>query len=185
MRSEGASVFLPRLSATRLRLPSEVSLILWVQKKPDANRSVLLFGIGDETGAQLAVMTDALGAPLVAALGAGTPAQFCRATAGASDVCDGELHSVAIVVELGSGLARLYVDGEPEAATLLSFWRPRLSTKVFAFAPGPRDSWPCLLGRGLTEEELAALKERRMPASAQDDRLLDFAVSLRNTRPGL
>lgn len=162
-----------------LKIPGSVSILLWTRQEPADSRSRLHFGLGGSSG--LAVLTDQSGAPLVAMLSEGGASQFCRALSGATNIADGRRHSLAVVVNLGSGLVRLYVDGRPEAVSVLSLWRPQWMGSAFALA-GKNDP-PLVIGRELTDEDLESLAGGRLPESLADaDPLLEFAPSLRRPR---
>ncbi len=67
---------------------------------------------------------------------------------------------------MASGLIRLYVDGAPEAASVVSFWRPQATERVFVssvencYKIGSMDApfRPRILDRELTDSEVAKLR---------------------------
>lgn len=155
-------------------LPEGFSVVVWVQL-PAGQPSALLFGFGDPEGDYFVAATDSDGAPMLGFLSAES-GQFNRAARAPANLADGRLHALVAVVNLGSGLTRLYVDGRPEAASTISFWRPRKAGHGFAFhspegagIPGhatPGLLLPRLIARELTEEEIAALRpEDGMPCA--------------------
>jgi hypothetical protein len=120
-----------RLSLDCLPLPPAFSVITWIKMSQDQPFSLIL-GFCDANGACFALTTDTRGAP-VAILGDSMGLmQVCRAQTGAANLCDNRLHSLVAIVNMDSGLVRLYVDGSPEAACVVSLWRPRVFAQVFA-----------------------------------------------------
>jgi len=151
-----------------LRIPEAFSMVLWVRLNPEQKSSVL-FGLGEPDGDYLVATTDARGTPSLAFLNKNKPGQVNRADGAAARLADGQLHAVVAVVNMASGLARLYIDGQPEAATTISLWRPQ--SLGFGFAsytlqgrtavPGVNIAgllMPRLLMRELTEKEIAGIK---------------------------
>jgi hypothetical protein len=155
-------------SLQSLPLPAAFSVILWVRMSSTAP-STALFGLGEPDGDYLLAATDSTGAPTLAFLTQEKLTHFDRAKIGASNLADGRLHAVVAVVNLGSGLARLYVDGRPETATTISLWRPRGLGSAFALyalqgrtdAPGNDTQGlliPRLIPRELSDQEIALIK---------------------------
>ncbi len=151
-----------------LAIPEAFSVVMWV-RLPPGQKSTMLFGLGDPRGDYLVAATDANGAPSLAFLNPARPGQVDRARMAPADLGDSRLHAVVAVVNLGSGLVRLYIDGRPEAASTVSLWRPR--RLGFAFASyllqghhdGPGENgvgllMPRIVTRELTEEEVASIK---------------------------
>lgn len=169
-----------RVRPETFSIPESLSLITWVERPPGGDSGGLVFGFGGKGSGSLVVLTDQGGVPLVAVLGAG-PNQFCRAASGGANVADGRRHSLAVMVNLGSGLVRLYVDGRPEAASVLSLWRPELLGA--AFAAGPSGTAPVVISRELSAEELTELQAGRLAESLKAEQpLLGFASRLRKPR---
>lgn len=155
-------------SLTSLLIPESFSVILWVRIEA-GNPPGQLFGFGDPKSEYLMVATDATGAPVLGFFNREKIHQMSRAATGGANLADSRLHSVVAVVNLGSGLVRLYVDGRAEAATTLGLWRPRDLGSAFAACslqgqmnvPGISQKgllMPRIIGRELTEREIASLK---------------------------
>lgn len=155
-------------SLQSLPLPSAFSVILWVRMNSDQSAAAL-FGLGEPDGDYLLAATDSTGAPTLAFLTQEKLTHFDRAKIGASNLADGRLHAVVAVVNLGSGLARLYVDGKAETATTISLWRPRGLGSAFALyalqgrteLPGNETAGlliPRIIPRELSDQEIALIK---------------------------
>lgn len=148
-------------------IPQVISVIMWVRLDP-GDPSAVLFGLGRRDGAFLAVATDIQGWPVVALLGHDTGGQICRAKTSASNLSDGKLHSLAVIINMSSGLLRLYVDGKPEAASVTNLsWR--LGRIDQAFAQSLANTFPMavfgnsafatrVMARELTDQEIATMK---------------------------
>lgn len=170
-----------------LPIPEAFSMVLWVRLERD-QKSSILFGFGDPEGDYLVATTDANGTPSLAFLNKHKASQVDRADAAAVNLADGRLHGVVAVVNLGSGLARLYVDGKPEAATTISMWRPQCLGFGFASytlqgrisAPGVSKIgllMPRLVTRELTEEEIGKIKPSQDPEVAGIDQELGLRLA--------
>jgi len=163
---------------------SALTLIV-LTKLPDGQPSSLLSSMG-EAGADLFTLaTDREGAPFVAFLDTeNRTTQICRAKMGAANLGDGGYHWLVVTVNFSSGLVRLYVDGEPEAATVVSLWRPgMINQAVVLSSPSAlpiqryrgRTFAARLLNRELTTEEIAMLNPLAQPHEngTKDPPLLD------------
>ncbi len=139
-------------------------------KLPEGQPSSLLSSMG-EAGADLFTLaTDREGAPFVAFLDTeNRTTQICRAKMGAANLADGGYHWLVVTVNFSSGLVRLYVDGEPEAAAVISLWRPETINQAVVLSspsalPIQRHRGQTfaarLLNRELTSDEIAMLKPR-------------------------
>lgn len=151
-----------------LPIPSGFSLVLWVRIPSDQPASPL-FGLGEPEGDYLWAATDSTGAPTLSFLSQNKLAHFDRAKLGAVNLADGRLHAVVTVVNLNTGLVRMYVDGKPESASTTTLWRPRGVGSAFAlYALQGRTDFtgdgvsgllmPRLIPRELREEEIVQLK---------------------------
>lgn len=156
-----------------LAIPEAFSVVMWV-RLPPGQKSTMLFGLGDPQGDYLVAATDAKGAPSLAFLNPDQPSQVDRAKMAPADLGDARLHAVVAVVNLGSGLVRLYIDGRPEAASTVSLWRPRRLGFAFAsyLLQGHHDGpggdgvgllMPRIVTRELTEEEVGKIKPAAGP----------------------
>jgi len=150
-------------------IPPVISVLLWV-RLPLGKPSTVLFGLGQRGGAFLALATDVRGWPVAALLNPKAGGQICRAETGAADLCDGQLHSLALIINTSSGLIRLYVDGKAEAAlaTKLS-WRLEGVDRAFALSlaemfsepdPSTRVFAARVIPRELSDEEIAKMKPK-------------------------
>jgi hypothetical protein len=139
-----------------LPIPAALSVVIWVRLS-SGQPSQPLFGFGELQGDYLFAATDSTGAPTLSFLSGEKVAVFDRAKMGASNLADGALHAVVMVINFSSGLVRLYVDGQPESATTAVLWRPRDFGSAFALY--------ALQGRpdALGSEEVGLLMPRIIP----------------------
>lgn len=155
-------------SLDTLQIPEAFSVVMWVRLGP-AQKSTILFGLGEPGGDYLVAATDPSGAPSLAFLSQQKISQVNRAGVSPANLADGHLHAVVAVVNLGSGLVRLYIDGRPEAASTISLWRPRQFGLAFAsYSLQGRTSipgidsigllMPRIVSRELTEDEIKQIK---------------------------
>jgi len=161
-------------------IPPVISVLLWV-RLPHAESSTTLFGLGRRGGAFLTLATDVRGWPLVALLDHKTATQICRAETGATNLCDGRLHSLTLTINMSSGLIRFYVDGKPEAASVAGLpWRLGRIDQAFAMSLAHIVAMPDsdnkvfaarVIGRELSDEEIAVMKpEEEHPSLTADGR---------------
>lgn len=150
------------------KMPEAFSVVAWVRIEPSRPAAVL-FGIGDGSGDVLVGMTDAFGSPMLEFRNRYDVSQTHRAPTGAARLADARLHVVVAVVNRGTGLVRLYVDGKPEAATTISLWNPGnleiafAACSLFGKIDGPGDGEagllvPRVIGRELTAAEIAGMR---------------------------
>lgn len=160
--SGGSTSTIPFLSTS---LPPTISILFWVKLLP-GTPAVVLYGMGNPENGYLMLATDEAGAPMLLMFGEYGTAQIARAPQGAADLADGQLHSVAIVIDRAAGLVQMHVDGKSEVAAVTSGFS--LQTVGTAFAqwtlagslPCPNTSRfsPRILNRALSQEEILALR---------------------------
>lgn len=145
--------------------PQSISLIVWLEGAREEN-PLALSTLGEERGAQLTISVDREGIPTALATAPNQPPQACRASTGGTNLFDGSVHSFVATANLSSGLVRLYVDGKPEAAAVLTSWRPRHLDRAYVYcgensfpsiAFGNRSYVSRLISRELSDPEIAAL----------------------------
>jgi hypothetical protein len=149
----------------KVALPAAISITIWTEVPSDCPPRILL-GFSAGKGEYFALAVDADGAPVIALRNRYGFMQICRAGVGAADLRDNRYHSLVANVNMASGLIRLYVDGAPEAASVVSFWRPQAVERVFispvenCFKIGVTSApfGPRIVARELTESEIALLK---------------------------
>jgi len=186
-----------------IRLPSTFTVLFWVQLTPDARPSAL-FGMGDPNGGYLTLMKDSAGAPMLVILDKCEAVGVARAPVGAADLCDGKVHSIAIVLDRGASFVQMYVDGRAEVGSAMmglpvmaigkAFWK-----STFVGLPDERNIFlPRIVGRALTPDELAALRPeaadsgdwlageiagvRALEASLSESTLASFPLSMMGRR---
>ena len=170
-------------------LPEAFTIVFWLKLPPDSPAAVLL-GLGEPGVGYLMFARDTVGAPMLLMFGENETTQTGRAPTGAANLADGELHSIAMLINRASGLVRMYVDGEPEFASITSGFALQRIGRAFAqwtlvdsfFDPRRHVFSPRIFKRELTATEIQALRPGKAGPGdsflAETERISAFNASL-------